>query len=299
MAPLQSYSPAFQVAFDMALEGLQREPSNRGYWWVKCALGENGVIPKVEEFYPGIGEKLVKVGGDMTLAVGSRFDPNVKYIPPGRFLMGSPEDEPGRNYDETQHKVTLTKGFWMMEHPVTQAQWELVMGNNPSYFKDGGPSCPIENVSWDDVQTFIQKVSARDGVSYRLPTEAEWEYAARGGQSYIYAGSDDPCKVGWSGANSGVITHPVCQKQKNGYGLYDMSGNVWEWVQDRYDVYPGNAVDNKHLALCRVARGGSHASYTRFTRVASREFYTPSGRYYSLGFRLVMEMPKEMPKETL
>ena len=216
----------------------------------------------------------------------------MKWIKPGSFTMGSPAGEAGRGDDETQHRVTLTKGFLLMEHEVTQGEWQAVMGSNPSRFTSCGATCPVEMVSWDDIQTFIQKVSARDGVKYRLPTEAEWEYAARGGQSYVYAGSNEIDAVAWYGGNSGFTTHPVCQKQRNGYGLCDMTGNVWEWVQDWYGTYPGDTSDylNNGSGPGRVIRGGSWRDNPGIARVALRTKGRPDGRSYAIGFRLARSL---------
>jgi formylglycine-generating enzyme required for sulfatase activity len=227
------------------------------------------------------------------------------YIPAGRFWMGSPETEEGRWADEDQHEVELSRGFYLMECPVTQGQWESVMGRNPSFFKGKVDSArrPVEQVSWDDVQEFIQRLNARDGVVYRLPTEAEWEYAARGGESYRYAGSDILDEVAWYGGNSQGHTWPVGQKKANGYGLRDMSGNVYEWVQDCYGPYTTLGKSFKAGAEClrnpqgqdsgayRVNRGGSWRIYPIDTRVASRNDDSPSYRYDALGFRLARSIP--------
>lgn len=231
----------------------------------------------------------------------------MKWIPAGTFIMGSPTSESGRDSDETQHRVTLTRGFLLMEHEVTQGEWQAVMGSNPSesgrLYWDGqdkgpcldqgrGSSNPVYCVSWDDIQAFIQKVSARDGVQYRLPSEAQWEYAARGGQNYVYAGSNELGSVGWYDGNSGNTTHAVCQKQRNGYGLCDMSGNVLEWVEDLYGAYPGDTTDyvNTSSGSYRVFRGGSWSRAPEYVRVASRD-YSPSYRSLAIGFRLARTIP--------
>ncbi len=227
-------------------------------------------------------------------------------IPAGTFMMGSPEDEPGRYWDEKQHQVTLTRDYYMMTTEVTQAQWEAVMGENPSWFKNCGGNCPVEDVSWDDVQVFITSLNAMEGRTYRLPTEAEWEYAARAGSTtalyngpiqilgYRNAPALDP--IAWYGGNSGVSyagawdssgwsekqynhnragTHPVAQKQPNAWGLYDMSGNVWEWCQDWYGDYPDGAVvdpEGADTGSSRVIRGGGWYGNARYCRSAYRNY---------------------------
>ncbi|WP_320042265.1 SUMF1/EgtB/PvdO family nonheme iron enzyme [uncultured Desulfobacter sp.] len=173
------------------------------------------------------------------------------YIPPGTFMMGSPDSEPGRDDDEILHPVTLTKGFYMQTTQVTQAQWQAVMGDNPSDFSGCGYDCPVERVSWEDVQEFIDRLNQQlSDTGYRLPTEAEWEYAARAGSQTAFAngpitiiesGLDlDPNldAMGWYCYNAHGKTHPVAQKAANDWGLYDMHGNVWEWCADWYDDYP-------------------------------------------------------------
>jgi formylglycine-generating enzyme required for sulfatase activity len=213
----------------------------------------------------------------------------MKWIPAGTFRMGSPSSESGRSDDETQHSVTLTKGYWLMEHEVTQGEWQAVMGSNPSYFTACGPTCPVEHVSWDDAVAFAKKASARDGVTYTLPTEAQWEYAARGGRSgELYSGSNEATSVGWISDNSGGTTHAVCGKARNGYGLCDMTGNVWEWTSDGYGDYGGSATDPTGAATgsFRVGRGGSWFNSARVARVAIRGRNDPAYRDFNLGFRL-------------
>ncbi len=192
------------------------------------------------------------------------------WIPPGRFRMGSPENEPDRDSDEKQHWVTLSKGFYMQTCETTQRQWERIMSSNPSHFRECGDDCPVEGVSWHDVQTFIKQLNQKEEKKYSLPTEAQWEYAARAGSSTAFpngeitdTGCSDPNMdaMGWYCGNAGRKTHPVGLKQHNDWGLYDMHGNVWEWCSDRYGNYPdgsvtdpvGYPVDSQPL---RVIRGG-------------------------------------------
>jgi formylglycine-generating enzyme required for sulfatase activity len=219
----------------------------------------------------------------------------MKWIPAGTFTMGSPSSEAGRYDDEgPQHQVTLSKGFWMMEHEVTQGEWQAVMGSNPSGFSSCGPTCPVEKVSWDDAVEFARRASARDGVPYRLPTEAEWEYAARGGQSYLYAGSSEATSVGWISDSSGSKTHAVCGKARNGYGLCDMTGNVIEWTADWFGTYPSGSVTDPtgpSSGSYRVSRGGSWYGDARRARVARRYSFDPGYRRDDLGFRLLRTGP--------
>jgi formylglycine-generating enzyme required for sulfatase activity len=206
-------------------------------------------------------------------------------IQAGSFMMGSNN---GDSDEKPVHRVTISNGFEMGKYEVTQLQWRAIMGNNPSYFK-GCNSCPVEQVSWDDVQEFINKLNAKnDGYEYRLPTEAEWEYACRAGTTGGYAGNLD--SMAWYDSNSGDKTHPVGTKQPNAWGLYDMHGNVWEWCQDWYGAYPSNAVTDPAGARSgsyRVIRGGGWGSGAQDCRAADRYGYAPDVRNGDLGFRLI------------
>ena len=210
-------------------------------------------------------------------------------IPAGRFRMGSTSAE-ALNRERPVRKVRISQGFYMGKYEVTQGQWEAVMGSAPSYFKECGLDCPVEGVSWDDVQEFMRRLNALEGeATYRLPTEAEWEYAARAGTAGDrYAGNSDP--IAWYEENSGDRTHPVGQKAPNAFGLHDMLGNVWEWVQDWYGDYPGGAVTDPRgpgSGSFRVLRGGSWSSVARSCRASDRYYNSPGTRYDNLGFRLL------------
>jgi len=211
------------------------------------------------------------------------------YCPPGEFMMGSPANEEGQEGNETQHRVRLTKGFWLGKYPVTQRQWRSVMGGNPSYFK--GDDLPVETVSWNDCQEFIKKVNAALGCGARLPTEAEWEYACRAGTTGAYGGTGNLDEMGWFCDNSGgATTHPVGQKKPNAWGLCDMHGNVWEWCADRYGGYSTGSVSDPQGPASggrRVLRGGGWSSDARRCRSAGRLSDYPGFRYNSIGgFRL-------------
>jgi formylglycine-generating enzyme required for sulfatase activity len=225
-------------------------------------------------------------------------------IPAGTFIMGSPSDEPGRSSNEgPQHSVTITQDFYMQQTEVTQAQWEAVMGSNPSYFFDC-PTCPVDTVSWDDVQDFIEKMNARGEGVYGLPTEAQWEYAARGGTTTpFYNGEITELDCGYD-ANLDAIgwycscfeSHPVAQKDPNAWGLYDMSGNVYEWCSDWYDAdyYSNSPTDDPQgpsTGSYRVFRGGGWHSLAQNCRSAHRFNLTAHSRYFNVGFRLVRYHP--------
>lgn len=216
------------------------------------------------------------------------------YVEGGTFTMGATSEQGGNAYnDETPtHSVTLSP-YYIGKYEVTQLQWKSVMGNNPSYFK--GDNLPVESVSWDDVQEFISKLNAATDKKYRLPTEAEWEYAARGGrkgQGCKYSGGNDVATVAWYTSNSGSKTHPVGQKQPNELGVYDMSGNVWEWCADWYGSYSSSSQTNPtgpSSGARRVLRGGSWYSDAGCCRVSYRNNDDLNNRGGNGGFRLVLE----------
>ena len=237
--------------------------------------------------------------GTYTNSLGQTFN----LLPAGTFTMGSPSDELGRYSDEgPQHQVTLPQPFYMQTTEVTQAQWESVMGSNPSYFSEC-PTCPVEQVSWNDVQDYITQMNLRGEGAYSLPTEAQWEYAARAGSTTaFYNGgiTETGCDydqnlnaIGWYCYNSDDEIHPVAQKSPNAWGLYDMSGNVWEWCSDWYasDYYSNSPMDDPQgpsTGSYRVARGGSWDNIVRYCRAAVRYYFWPDYRYGSIGFRLVL-----------
>ena len=270
------------------------------------------------------GEGLVcqddEVGGAACVEPPPALDGFV-LIPAGEFVMGSPPGELGRFDDETQHRVRLTRSFWMGTTEVTQGEWAALMGNNPSWFANCGDDCPVENVTWFDAVAYANALSRSEGLEecygangafagldcagYRLPTEAEWEYAARAGtQTAFHSGNItrtvcalDPNldAAGWYCGNSGDTTHPVAGKQPNAWGLFDVHGNVWEWVQDWYDDYPNDALTIDPIGPGgggdRVRRGGSWSGYARFARAAFRDWYGPGLRNVNLGFRLARSNP--------
>ena len=235
--------------------------------------------------------------------------------PNGSFTMGSPTTESGRNSNEVQHSVTLTTDYWMAESEVTQRQYRNVMGSSPSYFK--GDDLPVEQVSWLDAVTYCNALSEKenlppcyqisgetvgwaDGVKckgYRLATEAEWEYAANpaSGMRTVYAGSDTVDGVAWYSGNAGGTTHAVKTKTANGRGVYDLSGNVCEWVWDwylgDYEALPSTDPVGPATGAYRVFRGGAWNNTAAVARVAERDYFTPTSRYNLLGFRIVRSNP--------
>jgi formylglycine-generating enzyme required for sulfatase activity len=219
------------------------------------------------------------------------------WIPPGEFLMGSPDYEEGRHADEMQHLVKITKGFWLAKTQTTQAQWQAVMRANPSYFK--GDDRPVERVSWDAIcgnelgySGFLGELSMHTKKNeFYLPTEAEWEYACRAGTTGSYAGDLD--KLGWHAENSTCQTHSVGQKEPNAWGLHDMHGNVFEWCLDRYNAYELDALTDPQGSVrgaTRVYRGGGWRDMWRgeqqYCRAANRNAYSPCTTSDLIGFRL-------------
>jgi len=229
-------------------------------------------------------------------------------IPAGSFMMGSGISAMkvvvrygGRaawyRNEHPQHRVTITKPFYLQTTEVTQGQWKIVMGDNPSHFKFCGDDCPVEMVSWEDTQEFIKRLNRQEGENrYRLPTEAEWEYACRAGSSSRFCYGNDKGRLGehaWFKENSGKRTQSVAQKKPNAWGLYDTHGNVWEWCQDGYnDTYYSRSPvrDPKGPSSGeRVMRGGSWNNDTRVLRSAYRHKSSPDLRYLSIGFRMVRD----------
>ncbi len=227
------------------------------------------------------------VTGDLGLTLdGTQFE----LIPAGSFEMGS---ETGQPDESPVHSVTITRPFYVQKTEVTQAQWQAVMGENPSHFSSCGGMCPVDSVSWDDVQEFISRVNqAHEGMNYRLPTEAEWEYAARAGTTGDWGGTGNVDEMAWHLGNGRSRTHPVGLKEANAWGLHDMHGNVSEWVQDWYDweyykASPTIDPTGPATGTQRVLRGGDITSIAYQARSAWRGLLEPTARSYRAGFRLV------------
>lgn len=218
---------------------------------------------------------------------------NMVWVEGGTFRMGATSEQDGDAYDNEKpvHSVTLS-GYYIGKTEVTQALWKAVMGRNWSRFK--GDDLPVENVSWYDCQEFIRKLNSLTGQHFRLPTEAEWEFACRGGNNsrgYKYSGSNYIDNVAWYDGNSGGNTHPVATKSPNELGIYDMSGNVWEWCADWYGKYSSGAQTNPkgpYDGSYRVNRGGSWCYVAWCCRSSFRFNYNPSHRVSDLGLRLAL-----------
>lgn len=204
----------------------------------------------------------------------------------GSFQMG----ESGRLNALPVHTVMLS-AFAIGKYEVTQGEWRALMGSNPSKALSCGDTCPVENLSWHDAQAFVERLAAKTGQPYRLPTEAEWEYACRAGERHDFCGGDDRDKVAWQGDEYGS-THPVGSRQPNAWGLHDMSGNVWEWTQDcMHPNYQGAPADGSAWTepdcKSRVLRGGSWLSGPQYSRSALRFGFSAKYRAGDFGFRVV------------
>ena len=248
------------------------------------------------EVVPELIESTPSSSSNNQTTITNSIDMEFVLIPAGSFDMGSPSgEEDRRDREGPVHKVRIPDSFYMGKYEVTQKQWSEVMGDNPSNFK--GDDLPVERITWNYVQEFIKKLNEKEGTEkYRLPSEAEWEYAARAGTTTRYSFGDDTSKLSeyaWYGGGTG--THPVGQKKPNSWGLYDMHGNVLEWVQDtfymNYNDAPsdGGALEGGNGSL-RVMRGGGWSGNAEYCRSASRSVDEPNFRYECIGFRLVQEM---------
>lgn len=260
---------------------------------IKVQEGETEMKQQVEIVVPETMEKTEIHALAKTYTVnGVSF--SMKYVEGGTFTMGCTSEQGSDCYDDESplHQVTLND-FWIGETEVTQALWEAVMGSNPSYIK--GEDLPVEKVSWDDCQEFIKRLNQLTGETFRLPTEEEWEYAARGGnksRGYKYAGSNIIDDVAWFEETSGYMTHPVKSKAANELGLFDMSGNVCEWCQDWYEDYNNSTQTNStdfSLRTFRVNRGGCWCFRARLCRISARGHCKPDGRIQILGFRIALD----------
>ena len=275
--------------------------------WEDCADYGKAILPMRANFCPRCGRPLQRTAeqvmsenhlntsepnGQTFMVKGVEF--KMIKVEGGTFSMGatSEQEYDALSCEKPVHSVTLSD-YYIGETEVTQELWEAVMGSNPSYF-EGDNQRPVENVSWNDCQKFIKKLNRLTGKEFRLPTEAEWEYAARGGKysrGYKYSGSNNSDEVAWYDSNSGSKTHPVKTKKDNELGLYDMSGNVWEWCNDWWGCYQSNSQTNPtgpSEGESRVLRGGGWCYFDMGVRVSRRDYLTPGYRHIIIGLRLAL-----------
>lgn len=267
------------------------------FLWSMCAFFGLATCKTTEA-----GKKSVRLL-EKTVYLPDRIPVRFRLVPAGAFPMGSPADEQGRDGDEGPvHPVTISRDFYLGIYEVTQAQWEAIMGENPSVFQhtEDHLQHPVESVSWSDCQVFIDKLNRLGAGRFRLPTEAEWEYACRAGTTSRFYWGDDPKEYlvneyGWVNSRSFATTHPVGQKKPNAWGLYDMNGNVWEWCQDWYGPYPEGPQTNPtgpSEGKGRVFRGGSWYDFPVSQRSANRHRHGTERGYTAIGLRLVWEEGK-------
>ena len=264
------------------------------------------VMEPIKTDTPNVVTQDGKQAGERIVLTVKGVEYPFRWCPAGTFTKGSPESEPGRSSDETQHEVRLTQGFWMLETQVTQEMWESVTGENPSYFKDS-KKLPVEQVSWNDCQEYIKKLNAMNsapkGYKFSLPTEAQWEYACRAGtKTALNHGKNltdeeyncpNLYEVGWyDWQNKETKTHEVGGKKPNAWNLYDMHGNVWEWCSDWYGDYRVMDPVGPSTGSDRVLRGGGWSNFAEGCRSASRYYYGPSYRSYDVGLRLSLVREK-------
>ena len=256
-------------------------------------LASNAVASSNTSGYSSSSSSMASGSNAISIPVKDGISIDMVKVEAGTFMMGATSEMKDPYSDEKPvHQVTLTNDYYMGKYEVTQALWEAVMGSNPSYFK--GDNLPVEKVSWNDCQEFISKLNSLTGRKFRLPTEAEWEYAARGGKKsrgYQYSGSRKISDVAWYEGNSRSKTHPVGRKQANELGIYDMSGNVWEWCSDWYGSYSSSSQTNpmgSDSGAKRVRRGGSWCYIARICRSSYRYGDAPDCRGLYLGLRLAL-----------
>ena len=271
-----NYAPVMVTFADYGVEKLE---SNRTYELIITASGSV--------------QAPIANSDNITISVMDGISIDMVRVEAGTFTMGATaEMEDPEDDEKPTHQVTLTNDYYIGKYEVTQALWKAVMGNNPSYFK--GDNLPVEQVSWYDCQEFLSKLNRITGKTFRLPTEAEWEYAARGGnksRGYQYSGSNNLSDVAWYGDNSGYKPHAVGTKEPNELGIYDMSGNVYEWCQDWKGAYSSSSQVNPTGANSgsdRVHRGGNWLYSAEQCRSSCRLYSTPDYRYPGFGLRLVL-----------
>ena len=299
----QTTLPVGQHSYIVACDGYESEegtvklkasaPSNIQITLTKEATAIQSPVAQPTMAQQPVVQTPIANSDNITIPVKDGISIDMVRVEAGTFTMGATAEMKNPDDDEKPtHQVTLTNDYYIGKYEVTQALWKAVMGKNPSLFK--GDNLPVEQVSWDDCQEFISKLNRITGKIFRLPTEAEWEYAARGGnksRGYQYSGSNNLLDVAWCGDNSGSKTRAVGTKQPNELGIYDMSGNVDEWCQDWKGAYSSSSQVNPtgaNSGSYRVCRGGSWGCIARICRSSYRYCGTPVSRYTFLGLRLVL-----------
>ena len=299
----QTTLPVGQHSFVVACDGYESEegtvklkvsaPSNLQITLTKEATAIQSTVSQPTVAQKPVAQTPVTNANHISIPIKDGISIDMVRVEAGTFTMGATAEM--KNpwiYEKPVHQVTLTNDYYIGKYEVTQGLWQAVMGNNPSNFK--GDNLPVENVSWDDCQDFLSKLNLITGKTFRLPTEAEWEYAARGGnksRGYQYSGSNNLSDVAWYRVNSGDKTHAVGTKQPDELGIYDMSGNVLEWCQDWFDDYSSSSQTNPtgaNSGFCRVGRGGEWNGDGVCCRSSFRNYITPDSHYVYLGLRLVL-----------
>ncbi len=290
-----NYAPVMVTFADYGVEKLE---SNRTYELIvvtypQYAITQNVTNQSLDSQQPTPQTHPTVSDNTISIPIKDGISVDMVRVEAGTFTMGATAEMKNPfNFEKPTHRVTLTNDYYIGKYEVTQALWQTVMGNNPSGFK--GDNLPVEQVSWDDCQEFISKLNRITGKTFRLPTEAEWEYAARGGnksRGYQYSGSKKLSDVTWYDKESGYETYAVGTKQPNELGIYDMTGNVWEWCQDWFGYYSSHSQTNPTGATSgsgRVCRGGSWLYEARFGRSSCRGTFAPDFRFNDLGLRLVL-----------
>ncbi|WP_418869584.1 formylglycine-generating enzyme family protein [Segatella hominis] len=297
----KNYLPLMIKFADYGVESVEK---NRTYVLVLSQAGASSNqndVPSTNSASPTQRPTSIATSNDIiTIPVKDGISIDMVKVEAGTFMMGATKEMRDPNVsllnEEPVHQVTLTNDYYIGKYEVTQALWQAVMGSNPSKYK--GDNLPVEMVSWNDCQEFISKLNSMTGRKFRLPTEAEWEYAARGGKKsrgYQYSGSNSISDVAWYSGNcgniSGINTHPVGKKQANELGIYDMTGNVWEWCQDMYGYYSLSAQKNPTGSTGgnkRVIRGGSWFNTRESCRTSDRADSSPDHHFEGLGLRLAL-----------
>ena len=299
----QTTLPVGQHSFVVACDGYESEegtvklkasaPSNLQITLKKEATATQNTVSQPAVAQQHVVQPTVTSSDNISIPVKDGISLDMVRVEAGTFTMGAtPEMENPLNDEKPAHQITLTNDYYIGKYEVTQALWQAVMGNNPSNFK--GDNLPVEQVSWDNCQEFISKLNSITDKTFRLPTEAEWEFAARGGnkgRGYQFSGNKKLSKVAWYKDNSRAQTHSVGSKQANELGIYDMSGNVWEWCQDRYGKYSSSSQTNPTCdtsGSLRVFRGGCCYDNARDCRSSNRDDSTPDHHSVGIGLRLVL-----------